>query len=314
FGRVWEARAGGIDEPVIGAHAGGYNSVSTGIAVLGTFMSSLPSAATMDALERLMAWKLSLHGVPSGGQVRVQVSRGGWFYTPFSAGQLVRLPRIAGHRDGDMTDCPGNDLYAQLPRLRPRVGAMSRTARRLTLAASAAAVHPTTPVLLSGRLATLAGAPVAGAPLALQTIAGAGHVATFATATTAADGSWSAGWQPARSAVVRALCVGPPAAVSDVVTVGLIPTVTLTLQSASPLRVAGSVTPAARRVTISAYRLAGRHRRLALTRQVTVRRGAFTARLSLGRRAPRAEYELVARTMADAELAAGASAPLTVTV
>jgi hypothetical protein len=29
FGRIWEARAGGIDEPVIGAHAGGFNEVST---------------------------------------------------------------------------------------------------------------------------------------------------------------------------------------------------------------------------------------------------------------------------------------------
>jgi hypothetical protein len=32
FGRIWEARAGGIDLPVIGAQAGGYNAVSTGAA------------------------------------------------------------------------------------------------------------------------------------------------------------------------------------------------------------------------------------------------------------------------------------------
>ena len=42
LGRIWEARAGGIDEPVMGAHAGGYNSVSTGIAILGTFSFALP--------------------------------------------------------------------------------------------------------------------------------------------------------------------------------------------------------------------------------------------------------------------------------
>ena len=35
YGRIFEARAGGIDEPVVGAHAGGYNLVSTGVAVLG---------------------------------------------------------------------------------------------------------------------------------------------------------------------------------------------------------------------------------------------------------------------------------------
>src|SRR6516165_9679174 len=38
FGRIWEARAGGIDAPVVGAQAGGYNMVSTGVAVLGSFM------------------------------------------------------------------------------------------------------------------------------------------------------------------------------------------------------------------------------------------------------------------------------------
>ena len=36
YGQVFEGRAGGIDAPVIGAQAQGYNSVSTGIAVLGT--------------------------------------------------------------------------------------------------------------------------------------------------------------------------------------------------------------------------------------------------------------------------------------
>ena len=51
YGRVFEARAGGIDEPVVGAQAGGYNLFSTGIAVLGTFSSVLISQAARDALE-----------------------------------------------------------------------------------------------------------------------------------------------------------------------------------------------------------------------------------------------------------------------
>jgi hypothetical protein len=37
YGRIFEARAGGIQEAVTGAHAGGYNYVSTGVSVLGTF-------------------------------------------------------------------------------------------------------------------------------------------------------------------------------------------------------------------------------------------------------------------------------------
>ena len=37
FGQIFEGRAGGIDQPVIGAQAQGYNGVSTGVANLGTF-------------------------------------------------------------------------------------------------------------------------------------------------------------------------------------------------------------------------------------------------------------------------------------
>ena len=68
FGRVFEARAGGIDEAVVGAQAGGYNTYSTGVAVLGSFTSRPISPAARAALERLLAWKLSLHGVPALGR------------------------------------------------------------------------------------------------------------------------------------------------------------------------------------------------------------------------------------------------------
>ncbi len=87
FGRIWEARAGGIDEPVIGAHAGGYNAESTGVAVLGTFMSVVPPPAAIRSLERLLAWKLALHGIPSLGKVMVVVDPAAAFYTPFRAGR-----------------------------------------------------------------------------------------------------------------------------------------------------------------------------------------------------------------------------------
>ncbi len=112
FGRIWEARAGGIDEAVIGAHAGGYNEVSTGVVVLGSFMSALPPPAAMRSLGSLLAWKLSLHGVPALGRVSVAVAADGASYTPFAAGAHVSLPRIAGHRDGDQTSCPGDALIS----------------------------------------------------------------------------------------------------------------------------------------------------------------------------------------------------------
>ena len=44
FGRTWEGRAGGVDQPVIGAHTGGYNSQLFGAAAIGTFNTTTPPA------------------------------------------------------------------------------------------------------------------------------------------------------------------------------------------------------------------------------------------------------------------------------
>ncbi len=42
FGTIYEGRAGGVELPVIGAHAQGFNGVSTGISVIGSFTASEP--------------------------------------------------------------------------------------------------------------------------------------------------------------------------------------------------------------------------------------------------------------------------------
>jgi hypothetical protein len=77
YGRIFEARAGGIDEPVTGAHAGGYNLASTGVAVLGSFTAAPISPAARGSLQRLLAWKLALHGAPAVGMVTVRVNPAG---------------------------------------------------------------------------------------------------------------------------------------------------------------------------------------------------------------------------------------------
>lgn len=142
YGRVFEARAGGIDEPVVGAHAGGYNAHSTGIAVLGSFGSVRIGAGARASLQSLLAWKLSLHGMPSLGTTTVRVSRGGAVWSKYRAGTNVRLPRIAGHRDGDSTECPGDALYAQLPAVRSAVHALAGVPVRATLALGAQVLPP----------------------------------------------------------------------------------------------------------------------------------------------------------------------------
>ena len=67
FGTVYEGRFGGIDRNVIGAHAGGFNTGSFGIAVLGDFRTATPPTAAVDALVKTLAWRLDLgHVDPLG--------------------------------------------------------------------------------------------------------------------------------------------------------------------------------------------------------------------------------------------------------
>jgi hypothetical protein len=134
FGRIFEARAGGIAEPVSGAHAGGYNYCSTGIAVLGEYGGVRISPAARAALVRLLAWKLALHGTPIDGRVVVRVNPAGAVYSRFAANARVLLPRVAGHRDADSTDCPGNAFYGELPGVRLSAAHLQGTPAAATLA------------------------------------------------------------------------------------------------------------------------------------------------------------------------------------
>ncbi len=189
FGRIWEARAGGVSEPVVGAQAGGYNLVSTGVAVLGSFSEVPISNAAKESLERLLAWKLSLHGVPTAGRVTVRVNPAGARYSRFPAGAHVSLPRIAGHRDGDSTDCPGDVLYGELPRIRRVVSQLAGRPARVTLNVAAGASAQA--AVLGGTLAFLDGTPIAGAPIEVQlrSVSARGELVTEQTLAQAVTGS-----------------------------------------------------------------------------------------------------------------------------
>ncbi len=241
FGHIWEARAGGIDEPVVGAQAGGYNLVSSGVAVLGSFSGTPISPPARAALQRLLAWKLALHGTPSRGSVTVRVNPAGAAYSKYPARARVSLRRVSGHRDADSTECPGDALYAQLPAIRAQVLRLAGTPVKATLALVAA---PPAPAPVPGSppasapapqiavaLATLAGSPLAGVPVQLQarSVSRRGlevvHT-TVAEGATDATGQWispaSFAVGAARPVWVRALYAGGPsggAAVSTAVEV-----------------------------------------------------------------------------------------------
>ncbi|MFE2377878.1 N-acetylmuramoyl-L-alanine amidase [Streptomyces sp. NPDC059398] len=113
-GTVYEGRAGGVTKPVMGAHTLGFNTDSTGIAVLGTFTSAEPPAAVVTALSHFTAWKLGLTGADPKGKATL-VSGGG---NRYPEGDEVKLNVISGHRDGFATECPGARLYAKLGEIR----------------------------------------------------------------------------------------------------------------------------------------------------------------------------------------------------
>ncbi len=187
-GLVFAGRAGGIDKAVVGAQAQGYNSVSTGVAVIGTQTSESVGSATFEALAAVLAWQLSLHGVQTTGQVAV-TSAGGPL-NRFPAGRRVLLERISGHRDGDATACPGAALYAQLPALRARAAELA-VATGLSLTVAPRRVDQLAPTTASGLLLQPDGAPAAGIVVEVQARTASGWE-PVATSVTDPAGAWSA--------------------------------------------------------------------------------------------------------------------------
>src|SRR5674476_1322202 len=116
FGRIWEGRYGGMDKPVIGGQVYNYNQVSTGVSAIGTFTSAAVPQAMTDALKRILAWKLSLAGIPATGASPIQAPNG------------TNIQRISGHRDVGGTTCPGDSMYARLPEIRAGAAAVMATA------------------------------------------------------------------------------------------------------------------------------------------------------------------------------------------
>ncbi|HEV7806644.1 MAG TPA: peptidoglycan recognition protein [Solirubrobacteraceae bacterium] len=262
FGQVFEGRAGGIEQAVVGAQAQGYNGVSTGVANIGTFGAVALTPEAVHATARLLAWKLSLHGAPVQGQVTV-LSRGGPS-NRYGAGTAVSLARIAGHRDADSTSCPGDALTAQLPEIRRQAAQLAPTlapapAATVTLDAADATLDYPQPAQLAGRAADAAGAPVAGAALSIQIATFAGF-RTLARTATAADGSWSALLATQYTRTLRAVVRLPAGglAASRPLAIGVAPRIGVRaprqVTAQRPFALRGSVRPRNARMTLTIAR------------------------------------------------------------
>jgi len=124
YGRVFEGRYGGVTRAVLGAHAGGFNTNSTGVALLGTFTSARPTTPMLAALHRLLAWKLDLTHVDPRGHTVLRSAGGA--NTRYPAGRRVVVNTILGHRSTSYTTCPGNPTIARLGSIRLAVARIGR--------------------------------------------------------------------------------------------------------------------------------------------------------------------------------------------
>ncbi|MER7763583.1 N-acetylmuramoyl-L-alanine amidase [Streptomyces sp. NPDC097619] len=114
-GTVFEGRKGGPGLPVTGAHTMGWNTDTTGIAVIGNHVAADASAAAKTAVARVAAWKLGQYGYDPQSSVTMTAAIDNG---KFKAGQSASFQRLSGHRDGYATECPGTVLYGQLPVIR----------------------------------------------------------------------------------------------------------------------------------------------------------------------------------------------------
>lgn len=126
YGQVFEGRAGGMDRPVQGAHTGGFNTDTWGVAMLGDFDVVPPTPVQLRTVGRLLGWRLGLDHVDPLGTVALTSAGGG--FTKFPQGAVETLPTIFTHRDVGNTDCPGNAAYALMPVLRDIAARFNRPA------------------------------------------------------------------------------------------------------------------------------------------------------------------------------------------
>ncbi len=290
FGTIYEGRAGGTGQAVVGAQAQGYNSQSTGIANIGTFSTVEQSPAAMLSMVALIRWKLPLHGAPTTGTTTLRSAGGS--ANRFPAGTSVRLNRVSGHRDTGATACPGAALYAQLPELRSLVGdvrpAGNVTGLRGRVASRRASVAFGRAAPISGVL-TVAGAPPGSAlPVSIEALVGS-RWRPIGGATTDAAGAFATSVAIRRSRLLRVRFAGLGglrASTSQHFPLRVRPVVSV---SSPPSRVAvgryvrfsGTVSPRKRLVSqVLQQRRGGRWRTVG-TRRLRVRRdGSFRGRFA----------------------------------
>jgi hypothetical protein len=116
YGTIYAGRAGGLPNSVIGAHAQGFNTYTTGVAVIGTHTKVPVTPETKEGLVSWLAWKLNNHGLHARGKTWLRSAGGS--ASRYPAGRRVVKRRIIGHRQLNFTTCPGDGLFRGLREIR----------------------------------------------------------------------------------------------------------------------------------------------------------------------------------------------------
>jgi len=132
WGNIYEGRKNSMTQAVVGAHAGGFNTGTVGVALLGTY-NAAPSAAAQRSVAQIIGWRLGAYGVNPNTSMVYYTGDGG-VGVRFK-NRNVALPRVFGHRDVWFTACPGNGGYSALPNIRALASSFSY-AQRFTQARS----------------------------------------------------------------------------------------------------------------------------------------------------------------------------------
>ncbi|WP_298462691.1 N-acetylmuramoyl-L-alanine amidase, partial [uncultured Cellulomonas sp.] len=118
WGNVYEGRAGSLTRAVVGVHAGGFNTGTLGVSMIGDYSTVAPSTATLDSVARVIAWRFAAYGLDPQGTTTFDTLGGENSKIP--SGTRITLPTVFAHRDVGFTACPGNAGYAAMGRIRAR--------------------------------------------------------------------------------------------------------------------------------------------------------------------------------------------------
>ena len=319
YGVLYEGRAGGLDRPVLGAHAQGFNAQASGIASIGDNTAVGLSDTALDSLADYIRWKLTIHGQPLTGSTTLTSAGGAT--SRYAAGRRVRVQRVLGHRDTNNTACPGSALYYQLDDLRNRVATgepLPGVATFLTSSLSRTSTPYGGSSTFSGTLTDATLAPLAGRHVRVEVLRGT-RWRRLADLSTDAAGAWSVPVRPVRTRLLRAIYAGDPVwrrSFSPEQLLKLKPLVKLSPGATSGVRgervrLSGSVTPRKRRVyQVLQQRIRGSYRQVGV-KAVRVRAGRFRSSFVP---AFAASYRVYVLARADSATAAARSRLRSVTV